>query len=74
MKVLMISLISVLVFSCANNPTTMRDRVESCMFRLVEQQGIAPLEAQNACKRLYYRELQQEAIYLEPRQGIEKTK
>jgi len=43
MKVLMISLISVLGFSCAS-PTNMRDRVESCMFRLVEQQGIAPLE------------------------------
>ena len=73
MKVLMISLISVLGFSCAS-PTNMQDRVESCMFRLVEQQGIAPLEAQSACKRIYYRELQQEAIYLEPRQGIEKTK
>jgi len=74
MKVLMISLISVLGFSCAGNPISMRDRVEACMFRLVEQQGIAPLEAQSACKRLYYQELRQEAIYLEPRQGIEKTK
>ena len=72
MKVLMISLISVLGFSCAS--PTMRDRVESCMFRLVEQQGIAPLEAQNACKRMYYEDVRRESFYLEPRQGIEKTK
>jgi len=65
MKVLMVSLILGVGFSCANNPTTMRDRVESCMFRLVEQQGVAPLEAQSACRKLYYQELRHD--FMEPR-------
>jgi hypothetical protein len=56
----------------------MRDKVEGCTFRLIEQQGIAPVEAQDACKRLYYERLRQdarEARYIEPR-GIlsDKTK
>lgn len=74
MKKILVTISLIMMVSCSSNPITMRDRVEACMFRLIEQQGIAPLEAQTACKRLYYQELRQEAMYLEPRQGIEKTK
>ena len=78
MKKTLLMLISLLTITTSCATPTMRDKVEGCTFRLIEQQGIAPVEAQDACKRLYYERLRKdarEARYIEPR-GIlsDKTK